>query len=441
MNVAIFGLGYVGCVTAACLARDGHHVTGVDIKPEKIAAIRAGRSPIIEPGLAQLIQSAVTAGRLQATHDPLQAVHHADLLLICVGTPSHPNGDLDLSHVKNVFRDVGRALAATTEYKAIVIRSTILPGRAASLLLPLLEQESGLQAGRDFGFCVNPEFLREGTAIHDFDHPPFTIIGQLDEPSGDRLAELYARVEAPLHRIPLGAAEMVKYASNAFHALKVTFANEIGNLCQTFGLDSHQVMDIFVQDTQLNLSPTYLKPGFAFGGSCLPKDLRALLYAARQQDLRLPVLEGILPSNELQTQRAVDILLRNGRRKVGLVGLSFKPHTDDLRESPAIELVERLLGKGFELTIYDREVSLSHLHGSNRAYLEQTIPHISSLMRPTLHETVSPAAAIVIAKQPLPDEYDQLIHLLRPDHILIDLVRLNGQVVPDFGGRYYGICW
>lgn len=441
MNIAVFGLGYVGCVTTACLARDGHRVIGVDVKPEKITAIQRGHSPIIEPDLAELIQAGVATGRIEVTMDTTYAVNRADLLMVCVGTPSQKNGSLDLTYVEKVCRDIGRALRKKRTYSILVLRSTVLPGSATTQVIPLLEAESGKAVGKDFGFCVNPEFLREGSAISDFDNPPYTVIGQVDARSGAAVAELYASIEAPLYRIPLGAAEMVKYASNSFHALKVAFANEIGNLCQVYGVDSHQVMDIFVQDTKLNLSPYYLKPGFAFGGSCLPKDLRALLYAARQGDVHVPVLESILPSNELQTMKALEMLVEGEKRKVGMVGLSFKPNTDDLRESPAIELAERLIGKGFELYIYDREVSLSQLHGSNRAYIEQVIPHISSLMQPSLADTVRQAETVVIAKRPSPEEYDELLCLLRPDHVLIDLIRLNGQDVPWFGGSYYGICW
>jgi GDP-mannose 6-dehydrogenase len=441
LKLAIFGLGYVGCVTAACFARDGYHVIGVDVKPEKIENIRQGKSPIIEPGLAELIGAGVAQNCLEATDDTTYAVTEADVIMVCVGTPSQKNGSLDLTYVENVCQDIGRALRKQSSYKVVVIRSTVLPGSIVTKILPLLEQEAGKIAGHDFGFCVNPEFLREGSAIKDFDFPPFTVIGELDNRSGEQLARVYAAIDAPLYRVPLGTAEMVKYASNAFHALKVVFANEIGNLCQEYGVDSHQVMDIFVQDVKLNLSPYYLKPGFAFGGSCLPKDLRALLYAARQVDIQLPVLEAILPSNELQAQKALEMLIDSGMRKVGLIGLSFKPNTDDLRESPAIELAERLIGKGFDLFIYDHEVSLSHLHGSNRAYIDQVIPHIGLLMQSSLEDTVRQSEAVVVTKQPSPTEYERLVSLLQPEQVLIDLVRLNGVPIPQFEGNYYGICW
>jgi GDP-mannose 6-dehydrogenase len=441
MHIAVLGLGYVGCVSMACLVRDGHHVIGVDIQPEKIESIRQGKSPVIEPGLQSLIQSGVAAGRIEATDKVAYAIDHSEIVMVCVGTPSRDNGGLEFKYVERVCRDIGRALASKTAYTTIVVRSTVLPGSSEERLIPLLESESGKEAGVDFGFCMNPEFLREGSAIADFDQPPFTLIGQLDEQSGEQVSQLHIHIDAPLHRVPLRVAEMTKYASNAFHALKVVFANEIGNLCQALGTDGYEVMEILVQDTKLNLSPSYLKPGFAFGGSCLSKDLRALLYAARQCDACLPVLESILPSNRLQVQKAIDMLLCEGRHKIGIIGLSFKQDTDDLRESPAIELAENLLGKGFELCIYDREVSLGRLHGSNRAYVDRVIPHIGSLMRTSLEETVGPAEAVVVTKRLSDDEQELLFHLLRPDQVLVDLVRLDGQKVRNFGGQYRGIGW
>ncbi len=441
MKVSIFGLGYVGCVSAACFARDGHDVIGVDVNPQKIEMIQAGKSPIIEPGLADLIERGVQTGRLQATDNVIEAIARTEVAMICVGTPSMENGGLELKYLERVCESIGQALAGKSGETVVVVRSTVLPGTVQERLIPILEIHAGKQVGRDFGFCVNPEFLREGSAIADFDNPPYTVIGQFDARSGDQVARLYEQIEAPLYRVGLGAAEMVKYASNAFHALKVVFANEIGNICQTYGIDGHEVMDVFVQDTKLNLSPYYLKPGFAFGGSCLGKDVRALLYAARQRDTNVPVLESIIPSNHLQTQKAIDMLLREEKRKVGVLGLSFKSNTDDLRESPAVEMTERLIGKGFELHIYDREVSLSRLHGSNQAYLNHVIPHLSSLMHDSLAELVAATEAVVITKPLKEEEYSELVDLLRPDHTVIDLVRLNGRTIPKFEGVYHGICW
>jgi len=431
----------VGCITAACLAREGHQVVGVDIEREKVVTIQQGKSPIIEPGLATLIQAGVLGKKLEATSDRAYAVDHAEIVMISVGTPSKKNGGLDLVHVERVCQEIGQALRNKLTYTVIVVRSTILPGAASEELIPILEVASGKKVGSEFGFCVNPEFLREGSAIFDFDHPPYTIIGEYDEKSGDLVAQLYAPIDAPLYRVTIDEAGMVKYSSNAFHALKVVFANEIGNLCQAYGVDSHKVMEIFVRDTKLNLSSYYLKPGFAFGGSCLPKDLRALLYAARRADVQLPVVKAILPSNRAQVQKALDMLLREGKRKVGIIGLSFKPSTDDLRESPAVELAERLIGKGFELFIYDREVSLSKLHGSNRVYIDQVFPHISSIMRSSLADIVHHAETIVVAKKPSQEEYHELVRLLRTDQTVIDLVRLNEKEITDLGSSYRGICW
>jgi len=441
MRIAIFGLGYVGCVSAACLARDGHEVVGVDVKAEKVAAINAGECPIIEPGLAELVRENVAAGRLRATTDTAAAVYGADLALICVGTPSQPNGGLDLGYVERVCLDVGRALAAKAVYTVVAVRSTVLPGSVQRTILPALERGAGAPAGERFGFCVNPEFLREGTAVADFDRPPYTVIGELDPRSGDVLAQVYARLDAPLHRVGLGAAEMIKYANNAFHALKVVFANEIGNIAQMYGVDSHEVMDVFVQDTKLNLSPYYLRPGFAFGGSCLPKDLRALLYAARQSDVPVPALAAVLESNQRHLEKALAMVMAEGRRKVGVIGLSFKPNTDDLRESPAVELLERLIGKGYSARVYDREVELSRLHGSNRDYLTHTIPHIVSLMRSSLEEVCGESEVIVVTKKLSAAEAGELVGLLRPDQTLIDLVRLDPELVRQCKGAYHGICW
>ncbi|WP_299026747.1 nucleotide sugar dehydrogenase [uncultured Thermanaerothrix sp.] len=440
MHIAILGLGYVGCVSLACFARDGHHVIGVDINPAKVQSICAGKSPLTEPGLEELLSQGVNAGLIQATEDVTYAVHHADVVMICVGTPTRDNGSLDLTYVERVCRDIGQAMRAMDKYIVVAVRSTILPGYAQEHLIPILESASGKRAGIDFGFCINPEFLREGSAIWDFDHPPYTLIGEIDNRSGESLASLYAHIPAPLYRVPLGIAEMVKYASNAFHALKIVFANEIGNVCQAYGIDSHEVMRIFVQDTKLNISPLYLKPGFAFGGSCLGKDLRSLLYAARVRDVHLPLLESILASNQLQVQKAVDMLLRLNKRRIGLIGLSFKPGTDDLRESPSVELAERLIGKGFSLFIYDREVALSRLIGSNREYIERVIPHLNSLLY-SLEETVLNSEVVVVTKRLDGREEEYLFELLKADHVLVDLVRLDLSHLKAFRGTYYGIAW
>jgi GDP-mannose 6-dehydrogenase len=441
MHIAIFGLGYVGSVSAACLAHNGHHVIGVDTKPEKVERINAGLSPIIEPELDELIRTGVEQGRITATHVTAEALERAEVALVCVGTPSQPNGSLDLSYVERVCHEIGQVLATRDAYCVVAIRSTVLPGSVERVIIPALEATSGKRAGDDFGFGINPEFLREGSAVRDFYQPPYTVIGEMDARSGAVLAQLYQGIAAPLHRVGLGTAEMIKYANNAFHALKVVFANEMGNIAQMYGVDSHEVMEVFVQDTKLNLSPYYLRPGFAFGGSCLPKDLRALLYAARQRDVVVPMLDTILDSNRRHLEKALDLILNQGRRRVGVIGLSFKTNTDDLRESPAVELLERLIGKGYAPLVYDREVSLSSLHGSNQAYLEQTIPHIVSLMRTSLSDIIAHSEVVVVTKRLSATEAAQLHEGIAPEQILIDLVRLDPKLVQQVKGQYFGICW
>ena len=441
MRIAIFGLGYVGCVTAACVARNGHVVIGVDVSREKVRIVNEGRSPIVEPELPKFIANGVESGKIEATCDAKYATVEAELALICVGTPSNQDGSLNLEYVERVCHDIGQALRRKSGFITIAVRSTILPGIAESRLIPIIEQASGGKAGIDFGFCVNPEFLREGSAIADFNAPPYTLIGELDQKSGDRLAKLYDDVDAPIYRVSIDAAAMVKYASNTFHALKVVFANEIGSLCQAYGIDSHEVMDVFVQDNNLNVSARYLKPGFAFGGSCLPKDLRALLHTARQRSVQIPALEAILPSNQLQIESVLQAILNSGKRRIGMIGLSFKIETDDLRESPAVELAERLIGKGAELRIYDREVSLSRLYGSNRAYIEKTIPHVAALICPTLQEAIEGSEIIVVTKRPSDDEYRSVVDLLHADHVLFDLVRLDQSALSRFQGTYRGVSW
>ncbi|MGH8722010.1 MAG: nucleotide sugar dehydrogenase, partial [Burkholderiales bacterium] len=396
MKLSVLGLGYVGTVSAACLAREGHDVVGVDPEPSKVDSINAGRSPIIEKDIGPMVREQAAAGRLRATTEVADAVRHADLCLVCVGTPSRANGDIELKFVRRVCEQIGGALRGHEGAPAVVIRSTLLPGTMREVLIPLLEQASGRRAGADFGVCLNPEFLREGSAVHDYFHPPKTVIGELNRASGDLLAGLYAGIKAPLIRTDIETAEMVKYADNAWHALKVGFANEIGNLCKALAVDSHRVMGIFCQDTKLNLSPYYLRPGFAFGGSCLPKDLRALLYRAKTLDVALPILSSILPSNALQIERALQAVIDAGRREVGVLGFSFKAGTDDLRESPVVELAERLIGKGYDLRMYDRNVSLARLHGANRDYILNRIPHISRLMVGSVDEVLDHAGTLVI---------------------------------------------
>lgn len=437
MKLSVFGLGYVGCVSAACLAEDGNDVIGVDVNPTKVEIINSGKTPIIEEGINELIGKVVAAGRLRATTDSTRAVHDSDLSLICVGTPSNQNGSLHLRHVEQVCREIGAALKTKTQRHIVVIRSTMLPGTIQNTVIPALEDTSGKKAGTDFGICINPEFLREGSSLKDFHNPPFTLIGADDEETIAAVRGLYANIKAPVFVTSLKTAEMVKYVCNCFHALKVSFANEIGNICKALEIDSHEVMHVFCQDTKLNLSPYYLKPGFAFGGSCLPKDLRAINYKAKELDVEVPVLSAILPSNRLQVERAVEMVRQSGKSRVGVLGFSFKAGTDDLRESPMVTLIETLIGKGFELAIYDRDVSLARLVGANKEYIEREIPHISKLMRDTIDAVLADSEIIIIGNQA--EEFRSVGERLRPNQQLIDLVRL-------FDGRsssenYQGICW
>ena len=438
VRVSVFGLGYVGSVSAGCLAALRHEVIGVDVNPVKVDMINAGQSPVIEAGLGDLIVEGVKAGRIRATTEASEAVINSDISLICVGTPSNDNGNLNLAYVERVCQEVGQALVRENGYHVVVVRSTMLPGSTEERVIPTLERSSGGQAGQDFGVAFNPEFLREGTAVHDFHHPPFTLIGQYDSRGAEIAADLYAGVDAPLQVVPLKVAEMVKYANNAFHALKVVFANEIGNICKQQGIDSHQVMDIFCMDEKLNLSPYYLKPGYAFGGSCLPKDLRALLYHAHRLDLRLPVLEAILPSNELQVKRGFELIRQTGSKKVGVLGFSFKAGTDDLRESPLVELIETLVGKGYQVKVYDKNVSLARLHGANRAYIEREIPHIATLMCQSMEEVLAKSEVIVIGNKA--PEFRQVLQHVRQDQVVIDLVRILKDI-DTLDARYEGICW
>jgi GDP-mannose 6-dehydrogenase len=439
MKVSVFGLGYVGCVTAACLSSRGHHVLGVDVNDDKVEAINCGTSPIVEPGLEELVHRAVRSGCLRATVDAAEAVQHGDVLLVCVGTPSEPNGNLNYSYLDRVCSQIALALRKAEGYRVIAIRSTLLPGALVSRLSPALTRESGRQPGTDFGLAVLPEFLREGCAISDFNRPPFILIGAIDQLAGERLGELFADPVTPIICTDPDTACLAKYASNAFHALKVAFANEIGHLCQSSGVDGARVMEIFCKDRKLNLSSRYLKPGFAFGGSCLPKDLRALQYFARHQDLHLPVLESILASNSLHIRNTVDRILQNPGKNIGIIGLTFKPGTDDLRESPLVELAEALVGKGLQVKIFDDDVNLSRLVGGNKAYIESVIPHLSRLMSASIEELIQASDVIVVARH-LDGAYHQVFESLRKDQRVLDLVRISE---PGFVSHqaYEGICW
>ncbi|HEV2801808.1 MAG TPA: nucleotide sugar dehydrogenase [Pyrinomonadaceae bacterium] len=437
MRLSVFGLGYVGCVSAACFAREGHEVVGVDVNQTKVEIINAGRSPIVEAGVGELIGEMVAEGRLRATTDTSEAIRRSDVSLVCVGTPSNQNGSLDLKYVRRVCEEIGRELAGKDARHTVIIRSTMLPGTIETVVIPALEEHSGKRAGRDFGVCINPEFLREGTSLKDFYAPPFTLIGA-DEPEvAETVAALYERIDAPLHIIGVRAAEMVKYTCNCFHALKVSFANEVGNICKELDIDSHEVMRVFCEDTKLNLSPYYLKPGFAFGGSCLPKDLRAITYKAKELDVDVPVLASVLASNRRQIEHALEMVLATGRKRIGVLGFSFKAGTDDLRESPMVTLIESLIGKGMQLAIYDRDVSLARLFGANKEYIEREIPHISQLMCERIEEVLEASDVLVIGNKA--EEFRRIEGQLREGQTVIDLVRLFENRTS--GDSYQGICW
>ena len=439
-TVSVFGLGYVGCVSAACFANEGFDIIGVDVSVAKVKLIASGHATVVEEGIDPLICRMVELGCLHPTLDPAEAVRHSSISLICVGTPSQPNGSLNLLHVQRVAEQIGHALRHKDEHHLVALRSTVLPGTTTSLLIPTLEEASGKRAGRDFSVCMNPEFLREGSSLHDFYHPPFTVIGAQTEQAGKQLAELYAGIQAPLHITEIGVAEMLKYACNCFHGVKVTFANEIGNLCKALGTDSHEVMRLFCEDKKLNISPSYLRPGFAFGGSCLGKDLRAMVYRAKELDVDSPVLSAVLESNRKQILKAFDMVHGARRRRVGVLGLSFKAGTDDLRESPIVTLVEMLIGKGLTLSVYDGSVSRAGLIGANRDYIEREIPHIWSLMRGSVNEVVESSDVIVIGNDAA--EFREIQPLLNSEKVVVDLVRAFGSRVSDDQGRpYQGICW
>jgi len=433
LDIAIFGLGYVGAVSAACLSNEGHTVIGIDSNPGKAELINAGRSPVVENGLDEMIASAVAEGLLRATTDSCAAIHDSELAIVCVGTPSGGNGNLDLTYVSRVCEEIGEVLREKDRFTAIVIRSTVLPGTVRDLVIPTLESVSKKRAGQHFGVGFFPEFLREGTAVFDFHHPPKVVFAASDDRTRAVLESLNENFEPPITCVNFEVAEMVKYADNTWHALKVAFANEIGSISKALEIDGGAVMDIFCQDTKLNISAKYLRPGFAFGGSCLPKDVRALTYQARRLDLELPLIGSIMASNRSHIDRAMQMVLDLNERNVGVLGLSFKAGTDDLRESPVVELVERLLGKGHEIRIFDHNVNLSRLVGANRAYIYQHLPHIAKLMVDDVDDVVNHGGAIVIGNR---DRYfSEVVGRLNSSQRVVDLVRIEAN------GTYNGICW
>ena len=436
MRISVFGMGYVGAVSAACLADSGHTVIGVDVSALKVDLINRGQAPVVEPQLTEILQRQVAAGNVRATGDVLEAVQQTDLSMICVGTPSKKNGDLDLHYVEAVSEEIGAAIARLQRFHVVVVRSTVLPGTVRNVVIPILERASGKTAGVDFGVAMNPEFLRESTAVKDFYDPPMTVIGEFDAAAGEAVSAIYAQLPGPRMRRELEVAESVKYACNAWHATKITFANEIGALAKAQGVDGREVMEIVCADRKLNISEYYLRPGFAFGGSCLPKDLRAINARAAQLDVEMTMLGSVLRSNKLQIEKAVDLVSSFGKRRVGMLGLSFKADTDDLRESPLVELAETLLGKGYQLSIYDRNVEYARVHGANRDYINSRIPHVSSLLNSSLDEVVENSDIMVLGNRD--SRFDEVLQNLPDDKHALDLVGFMSSV--SRGGSQ-GICW
>lgn len=438
MRISVLGLGYVGSVSAACLASRGHEVVGVDISQTKVDLINSGRAPVVEERIGDLTAEVVRSGALRATTNLAEAVAASEISLICVGTPSAPNGSVTTTYLERVTEQIGATLATANRRHTVVFRSTMLPGTCVSLLVPLLEKTSGKRAGQDIGVAVNPEFLREGSSVRDFFNPPKTVIGEYDPASADLVAAMYGDLPCETFRVPISVAEMIKYADNSFHGLKTAFANELGAICHALDIDSHRVMDVFLADRKLNVSPAYLRPGFSFGGSCLPKDLRGLVYTAHRADVSIPLLSHVMASNEEHLRRAFEFVTASGRRKIGLFGLSFKPGTDDLRESPLVELAERLLGKGYDLRIYDENVALSRLVGSNREYIDSRLPHLGDLLSSSPDDVLAHAEVCVIGCST-----PAVLRAIDAagDRVIVDLVR-----IPDADQRratdgYVGLAW
>ncbi|MDC0936370.1 nucleotide sugar dehydrogenase [Pirellulales bacterium] len=438
MKVSVFGLGYVGAATSACFAKLGHEITGIDVSPDKVELLNSGRSPIVEEQVEELIGDAVQSGQLRATMDSEAAVRDTDVSLICVGTPSKSNGDLDLTYVRRVAQDIGSALANKSSYHLVVLRSTVLPGTSQDVLCTVLEEESGKKVGVEFGVCFNPEFLREGSSVKDFFAPPFTVVGTSDARAVELVRQLYQLIDAEFIVTDLATAEMVKYVNNCFHAAKVVFGNEIGRLCRAMKIDSHRVVEIFLKDTKQNISDAYLRPGYAFGGSCLPKDLRALLYRGKSLDVNTEMLSSLLESNRRQVELGVELVQQAGHRDVGLLGLSFKEGTDDLRESPLVKLAEQLHGQGYRVCIYDENVALGELVGANKEYIERELPHIRAMLTPSLSEVLASCDTIVVGHAR--PSFRDAIAQLKGKHKIIDLVRIDHESFAE-SASYEGIGW
>ncbi|EXI88312.1 MAG: GDP-mannose 6-dehydrogenase [Candidatus Accumulibacter regalis] len=438
MKISIFGLGYVGAVSLACLTRDGHEVIGVDIDATKLDLIMAGKTPVVEEGMVDLMAAAAASGRVAVTTDAQRAVLESEISLVCVGTPSAANGSQDQGAILRLAEEMGRAIAGKSAPHIVVLRSTLVPGTVEDVLRPIIEKHSGKKDGEGFFLCFQPEFLREGSSIRDYDKPPFTVVGANHAYPVERLRELFGKLPCRFIETSVRSAEMMKYCCNNFHALKITFANETARLCEALGVDPFEVMDLICQDHQLNISPAYLKPGFAFGGSCLPKDLRATTYLAKMHDVEIPMLAGIMQSNRNHLDLALRKLLALGKRRIGFVGLSFKTGTDDLRESPLVTLAEQLIGKGMQLTIYDPEVHLASLLGANRSFIERHLPHIGEMMRADLEGVIAESEVLVVGLS-TPEVAATLARLCRPEQVLLDLVNLpRGEAI---AARVDGLCW
>lgn len=438
VNVSVIGLGYVGTVALACLARDGHTVIGVDVDPDKLAMIAAGKTPVVEEGTVELLQQVVASGRVRVTPDVAAAVRDSDVTLVCVGTPSAHNGSQDRSALLRVTTELGAAIKDKSTPHVVVFRSTMTPGTVEDVLVPMMEEQSGKKSGVDFHACFQPEFLREGSSIKDYDHPPFTIVGANSEFAVGQVRTLVGHLPCEFIVTSIRAAEMVKYCCNNFHALKITFANETARLCHALGIDPFQVMSLVVKDTHLNISPAYLKPGFAFGGSCLPKDLRATMHLARTHDVDLPMLGSILPSNQAHLDAAIAKVMDRHPKRVGMLGLSFKQGTDDLRESPAVSLAEYLLGKGVALAIYDPDVQLSNLLGANRRFIDQHLPHIGTLLNADIAEVIGQSDVVIVGIKDA-RVVEGLKRHVREDQLVVDLVHLTDR--DGLKGSFEGLCW
>ena len=438
MKISIFGLGYVGAVSLGCLVREGHNVVGVDVDQAKLDLIGSGKTPVVEEGMVELMAEVARSGRVSVTCDVRRAIEQTEISLINVGTPSAPNGSQDQTAIIHLASDLGAAMRDKTDMHVFVFRSTLVPGTVEEILRPAIERTSGKKDGVDFHVCFQPEFLREGTSIRDYETPPYTIVGANAEAPVAKLRELFGYLPCEFHSTSIRAAEMVKYACNNFHALKITFANETARLCEALKVDPFEVMELVCKDRQLNISPAYLKPGFAFGGSCLPKDLRATMHLARLRDVDLPVHGAISASNRTHIEHAIAKVIESGKRRVGMIGLSFKTGTDDLRESPLVMMAEHFLGKGLSLLVYDPEVHLSNLLGANRRFIEQHLPHIGSLLRQDIGAVIDDSDVLIVGLKDARTTESVREHV-RDRHTVIDLVGMPDR--GSFRGDYRGLCW